>query len=183
MVFGPALPSPPPSRVADCGVERQVIQPPALFAHELSQLCCAGRAPRPLPLEEPVKSSSHNARLQGAYGRVVDTAGRTRTLQRLFPFLPEGLLNRWRIEILDRSHVQVNRIHSEGGQGAVRARLTRGEFVRREDLEQLVPRPSNPRGGHRKVRDLADAPVSPRADRKERQNDARLSVHGGIEHL
>src|SRR5580700_10493108 len=102
---------------------------------------------------------------------------RARHLERALAFVSQSRVDSGAVDVLDRLDVRVDRVQAERGQRAVRARLARRELVRRKNLDEAMPCAPHPLGSRRQVRDLADAPVTPRPNREERKDDARLTTH------
>ncbi|MGD0530198.1 MAG: hypothetical protein ABSE49_34000, partial [Polyangiaceae bacterium] len=88
------------------------------------------------------------------------------------PRVAQGLVDGRLVEVGDVLEGQVDRVDAERGPRPVRARLTRGELVGREDLHHPVPRGEDPPRERREIADLPDAPVALRADGGERNGDA-----------
>jgi hypothetical protein len=126
----------------------------------------------PLALVEALEGSPQHARLERAGDGVVHPVAGAQTFEVATPLGAERFVDGATVQIRDGLDGGVDRVQPERRTRPVRARLARGQLVRRQQLQQAVASAPDPSGALGEIADLADAPIVARADGEERDRDA-----------
>ena len=128
----PLVPAPHPVRIAERDVEGEVLGPIALTFDPLRELLGARGSALPLAGVEALEPASKDPELERAGGGVVDARGGPELVEIAPAVGAESLVDRAAVEVLDLVDRDVDRVDAERGAGAIGARLTGGQLVRRQ---------------------------------------------------
>src|SRR5262249_13023635 len=127
-------------RGAKRGIQRVIAKPIRLALDEREERARARRVRRQLSLAKAGERLGKDPTLEGAYGSVIDGGRPPNALELRGPVRAERALDELGVDVGDRLDVEVDRIEGKCGQRSVGARLPLGELMRRQDLEEGLPR-------------------------------------------